>query len=683
MVTPPSSAASPDLRESWRALVDRIKGGESLLGDRLYLLGAGPVPVEGAAGGAMALAADGGLVLVVALAEATPEAAGEMSRQLAAISRLPGSKLREAGVDPAAGGGLAQRHAAFFGLEEPAELNGSQACIVVLGTEPADEGRAALAEALGPGLVGTFLTTPEGVAPLEAPAGAPEAEAEPEPELEVEAEAPAEAGAPAEEAEAEAPAEEAEGPASIEVALDEALPTEAEAETEGAATVAEEPGPELVVPYLEDESTTVIAEEPDEVEKTGVAAWPIGNWIGLTMVVLGVVLAVIGLMNLQAGDTGDTPPAEPPNDLIRTVASDVVVDATHARWIGQQRAVTLGDGTMVFVYPSVDALNLVEDGATAGDTWAEPFAVEEVQPISLSVDVDSKDRLHVAYTDGVSVNYVRLKNKPAGWKPSRLIHLDDTTSPVVDIAWDERNQTAHVVWVQQSDEGEAPAWAALTNEGGIHLSQEGIHATPGTEVPVLVSVAADGRASVLVTYRRGDQTEGWSSRYSPGRDEDGTWAFAEEEAIPLAAFAGAVDVVYDRQKTAHLVLRDSYNFALVYYTKTAEGPWSDGETALTAPDEKGLDLPILSYNAAESNLYLFFQTNEFDPNGEISYLTRSLDAPGWEGPFEIMSRSDTPEGALYPATPDRVEVQAIVFWTKTGTPNEVGAAPVAPPDAAG
>jgi hypothetical protein len=540
---------------------------------------------------------------------------------------------------------------------------------------------------------------------LEAPeAEAPEAEVEPEApeaeaaEPEVEPEAPAEAPEAEAEPEAEAPTEPdeseaetaAEGPAAIEAALDGAPPAEPVEDAEdtsgdtAAALVETATGQPVEVfdAYLSDESATVITEESDvgEVEKTGVAAWPIGNWIGLSMVLLGVVLAVIGVMSLRKSGTTDSEEAAAgdPNPLIRTVATDVPPDATHARWIGQQRVVTLSDGTLAFVYPTEDGLNVVKDEANAGDSWGEPFALTEVQPVSLSVDVDSKDRLHVVYSDGASVNYVRLKNKPAAWKPSRIIQLDDnTTSLNVDVAWDEQNQTAHVVWVQQSDDGEAPAWAALRNEGGIHLTVQGILDQPATDVPVLASIAADGRSSLLVTYRAGDQTTGWSSRYSPGPSEDGTWAFNEEEAVPLSSFVGAADVIYDRRKTAHLVLRDSTNFALTYYSKRENEPWSQGEVAHEGAEVTAVEFPVLSASAADGYIYMFFQTDEYDPAGEVAYVVRT-DA-GWSDPFDIVTEADAPEGAQYPVAPDRVDEQALVFWTKTAETYEVDTAPVQAP----
>ncbi|HEV2755694.1 MAG TPA: hypothetical protein VG318_07940 [Actinomycetota bacterium] len=727
--------SSPDaLTQAWRALVESIKSGDSALGERLFLLGAGPVPVTGAAGGALTLTSDGGVVLVVGLAEAPASAAAEIARQLDGIERLAGTKLREAGVDPASGGGLTQRHAAFFGLSDPvAELNTSQRCIVVLPEGADDTATEALRTELGDRLAGVFAAGAAGVTALggavaEAPeaeivlepeaeepgaepepeAMQPEAEAEPEVEAEPEIEAPeaepdveveAEAEAPEAEAEAEAEAPEAEpepeedvtdagaeGPAAIEAALDGAPAPEtdeATAEDDTAATVIVETATgqpvEVFDAYLSDESATVITEESDHVERTGVAAWPIGNWIGLSMVVLGIVLAVIGVMSLRDSDTAeDTEPAGEVNPLIRTVATNVPPDATHGRWIGQQRAVTLSDGTLVFVYPTEDALNVVKDETNGGESWGEPFSFTEVQPVSLSVDVDSKDRLHIAYSDGASVNYVRLKNKPTAWKPSRVIRLDDgTTSLNVDVAWDEQNQTAHVVWVQQSDEGEAPAWAALTNEDGIHRSAEGILADPGMDVPVLANVAADGRSSLLVTFRRGDQTTGWTTRYSEGRAEDGTWPFHEEEVVPLDAFVGAADVVYDRQKTAHLVLRDSTNFALTYFTKRQNEGWTQPEVAHEGTEVTAVEFPALSTNAGDGYVYLFFQTDEFWPAGEVAYVVRTEE--GWSEPFDIVSDADAPEGAQYPVAPDRVDEQALVFWTKTAETYEVDTTPVQAP----
>ena len=696
MATPSSPAAESDFKRAWEELVSAIKGGEASLGERLYLLGAGPVPVEGAAGGALTLDASGGVVLVVGLASPVEGAADQIAHQLSAIAGLPGAKLREAGVDPAEGGGLAARHAAFFDLESPVDMNTGQRSIVVLGAEPETDGREALEATLGTSLAGLFVATEDGVTGV--PAAQPEAEA-PAEEIVLEPEAPAEAEAPEEaEVEAEVPAEEdvdldvpgletpeevePEGPDSVEADLD-APPEEA---TEERATVvitdAADAAPDLVTPYLEDESTTVIAEEADAAaEGTGVSAWPIGNWIGLTMIVVGIGLAVLGVMTW--GKSGDSEPQGlETNDEIRTVVTGVTPDATHARWIGQQRVVTLADGTLVFVYPTETSLNFVEDGASSGASWdEEPFVVEDVVGAeSLSVDVDSKDRLHVAYSDGASVNYVRLKNKPSGWKPSRLIQIDDdTTSLHVDVAWDEENQTAHVVWVQQTDDGEAPAWAALTNESGIHLTQEGTLADPGTEVPVLANVTADGQSSLLITYRRGDQTTGWSSRYSPGRSTDGEWLFNEEEQVATASFIGAADVLYDGEKSAHLVLRDDDAHTLAYFTKAGGEPWSEGEVAYRGEQLADADFPTLSYNTGEENLYLFFQTEEAHPAGEIGYVLHPVGGTGWQGTFDIALDGDAPEGALYPVAPDRTSVQTIVLWTTTGEIYQVDSAPVIPP----
>ncbi|MFN2586686.1 MAG: hypothetical protein ABR613_01025 [Actinomycetota bacterium] len=707
----PSSPGA--LTEAWRGLVDSITGGEAVFGERLYLLGAGPVPVEGAAGGALTLAADGAVVLVVGLSEASPPAAAAIARQLEGIERVPASKLREAGVDAASGGGLTHRHAAFFDLDEPVtELKASQRCVVVLpeGAEPgaAEPLRAELGDRLGgvftagaagvAALVGaaTVEPAPEAAeaAPPEAAEAVPpeatedlsqgaEAEIVLEPEAR-EAEAP-EAELEAPEAEPQPLEAEAEGPAAIEAAIDAGPPEDAvvEDDTTGeepvAAVVEAATGQPIEVfdAYVADESATVITEESEAAERTGVAAWPVGNWIGLSMVLLGIVLAVIGVLSLRDSNTAEGPGAGAPNPLVRTVVTDVPADATHTRWIGQQRVVTLSDGTLAFVYATEDSLNVVKDEANGGESWGEPFALTEVQPVSLSVDVDAKDRLHVAYSDGASVNYIRLKN-PAAWKPSRLIQLDEaTTSLPVDVAWDEQNQTAHVVWVQQSDDGEAPAWAALTNAGGVHLAQQGILAQPATDVPVLASVAADGRSSLLVTYRGGDQTSGWSSRYSGSRDADGTWLFEEEEPVPLDAFAGAADVVYDRQKTAHLVLRDSENFALTYFTKRRNEPWSQGEVAHEGAEVSQIEFPVLSINADDGYAYLFFQTDQYYAAGEVAYVVRT--ESGWSQPFQIVSEADAPEGAQYPVTPDRVDGQALAFWTKTAEIYEVDTTQVEAP----
>jgi hypothetical protein len=81
----PSSPGA--LTQAWRSLVDSVKGGEAALGERLYLLGAGPVPVTGAVGGALTLDSSGGVVLVVGAGEPSDATGAEIARQLEGIER--------------------------------------------------------------------------------------------------------------------------------------------------------------------------------------------------------------------------------------------------------------------------------------------------------------------------------------------------------------------------------------------------------------------------------------------------------------------------------------------------------------------------------------------------------------------------------------------------------------------
>ncbi len=389
-----------------------------------------------------------------------------------------------------------------------------------------------------------------------------------------------------------------------------------------------------------------------------------------------MVLAIFGLRGAMTGDD-ESEPAPEAGD-IQTVATQVAGDATHARWIGQQRVMRGPDGRLYVVYPSSGILQISTDDANEGQSWSVPSGVPGIIPTSFSADIDQKKRIHLAYSNGSSISYAMLKQSETGWRTVDTIVLDPKTSSLnVDLAWDKETSTAHVVWVQQTEAGEAPAWTAVTidDNEATELGSATL-ADPGTDLPVLAAVDTDGRSNVLVTYRAGDRPEGWFSRTTSGPADRG-WEWSPEAAVPTTAFIGAVDVTYDSKGTAHLVLRDSSNYLLSYYTKKRDARWSSGEVAVDADAVEQIDFPTLSVDSSSGTVYLFFQTNEFLAESETRVAIRDPRL-GWRQPLQLIAPEQAAEGALYPTAPQAAKGRGLVMWTKQGEIPEIQATFVSP-----
>lgn len=580
-----------ELKRAFHSVVGRIKAKDAVLGESLYLLGTGPVPVDSSVGGAIALTRDGGVVFIAALTGVSHAGAADVNGQLDRIAQLSPTALREAEPAPSRDEDLFARHARFFGRQDRATLNATPRAIVLLPRKLEAHEWDIVRRQLGPRLAGTFLTTTTRVIELQMP----EEQADvPEPLAEVAPETPSR----------------------------------------------------------------------------------IANWIGIATLALGVVLAILGIRSALSSD--EEPAPAPAAGNIQTVATQVSSDATHSRWIGQQRVVRARDGRLFVVYSSSGILQISSDQANQGESWSVPSGVAGITPISFSVDMDDGGRMHVAYSNGSSISYALLKQTKTGWRSQDTIVLDKNTSSLnVDIAWDEKTGTTHVVWARQTEGGEAPAWAVLATDGNKAAQLDSATlAKAGTDVPVLAAVDTDGRSNVLVTYRAGDRPEGWFSREGRGA-ADGGWTWQPEEEVPTTAFVGAVDVVYDAEGTAHLVLRDSSNFLLAYYTKKAQRRWSSGEVAVDADEVEHIDFPILSLDSSSGAVYLFFQTNEFVPNSEVRVALRDA-AEGWRQPLQLLAPDQAPEGAVYPVAPADARRRGMVMWTKEGEMPEIQATLVSP-----
>ena len=402
--------------------------------------------------------------------------------------------------------------------------------------------------------------------------------------------------------------------------------------------------------------------------------FPWATALGVLVVLAGVGLGILALTRTGPPEaaTGPGQVVDPP---IRDVAFGVPGDATHSQWIGQQRLLRTSDGRLVALYPDAEGLQIVTDQSNQGRSWRSPKAYPEMTPLSLSSAIDAEDNIHVAYADGSGISYAFLGSDGRGWDEPLVVPLDDTaTSPVVDIGWDPTSGLAYVVWAANTNKGEVPKWSAVSSDQEPTVVDEGRIAPSGVEVPVLVNVEVGPDSTIHSTYRRGDSSEGWFSSSGTIRS-NGDVDWAPEERLPSDEGFGAAALAVDPSGVAHLVLRDSTTYQLLYFRRTQRGGWSSPETAVDGGSTEEIEMPILSVDAASKLIYLFFQTNQFDPAGEVTVAVRDP-AAGWEGPYRIASSG---YGTRFPAGMAVMSGQPIVLWTKGGEQPSIQAARVIAP----
>jgi hypothetical protein len=404
------------------------------------------------------------------------------------------------------------------------------------------------------------------------------------------------------------------------------------------------------------------------------APFPWATILGAIVVLAGVALGVVALTRAEPAAT---PPdsgriVEPP---IRDVAFGVPADATHSQWIGQQRLLRTSDGRLVALYPGADGLQLVTDQSNQGRTWRSPLPFPDITPTSLSAAIDDNDNIHLAFTDGSGISYARLSSKGRGWEAPAVLPLDpDSASAVVDIDWEREGGQAYVVWAAESSEGQAPQWATISGGSKPSVVETGELAEPGDEIPVLVNIAAGPGSTLHATFRRGDSSFGWFGRTGLVQ-KDGTVQWGPEEQLSTDDGFGAAALAVDGQGTAHLVLRDSTTFRLLYFRRTEARGWSSPQTAVEAGSIEEIDLPALSVDTSSKLIYLFFQTNRFNSAGEVAVSVRDP-ATGWEGPYRIGPQE---QGAAYPTSMATTKGQPIALWTKGGEAPSIQAARVIAP----
>lgn len=408
-------------------------------------------------------------------------------------------------------------------------------------------------------------------------------------------------------------------------------------------------------------------------KRTSRSKLPWASALGTVVVVAGVGL---GILALTRGDQGEVRGAgrvvEPP---IRDVAYGVSADATHSQWIGQQRLLRTSDGRLVAVYPGAEGLHLVIDQSNQGRSWRSPITYPQITLFSLSAAIDADDNIHVAFANDSGISYAQLRSKGRGWEEPVVLPLDeDSRSPVVDIDWDTKGGHAYVVWVGDTGAGEAPQWAAISGDEEPTVVDSGQLADPGKEIPVLANVATGPDSTIHATFRRGDSSFGWfgrSGQIQPG----GGVEWSPEEQLSSDEGFGAAALAVDAKGVAHLVLRDSTSFQLLYFRRTERGGWSSPQTAVDAGSIEEIDFPTLSVDTTSKLIYLFFQTNEFNPAGEVSVAVRDP-ATGWEGPYRV---APTAQGAVFPTGMALITGQPIALWTTGGETPSIQAARVIAP----
>jgi hypothetical protein len=177
-----------------------------------------------------------------------------------------------------------------------------------------------------------------------------------------------------------------------------------------------------------------------------------------------------------------------------------------------------------------------------------------------------------------------------------------------------------------------------------------------------------------VTYRRGDAPTGWYGQ-SGTIEADGRVTWGPEERLATDAGFGAASLAVDQRGAAHLILRDSTSYALLYFKRAGRGEWSSPQVALDAESIEEIDFPTLSVDASSKLVYLFFQTNSFNPENEIGLVVRDP-VSGWETPYRIAAVAG---GAHFPTTMASNSGQPIVLWTTGGATPSIQAARVIAP----
>lgn len=581
---PPPPNASP-LKREFDTLIEQGLRSEDVLGERLLVLGQGPVPVKGSLGAAVCLDRSGILVLLIAVPILEGDAASDIADQLDRLAQMSEGELAELRTT-SSDADIPAQHRDFFALDtadETPRLNHAQRVKVIVEARPSIAAWKSAVVEVGGQLDGLYLATEEGLEPIPPPADI------------------------------------------------QRRPTEA----------------------------------------TG---WAPRHWFGLAGLLIGIGVILIALW--RALD-----PVEPVIQTVevgfsvQNVAVDAPPDATNTNWIGQGRVFKTNDGRLLFLYGTSDGIHIVQDQRNHGRTWRSPVVVGDLRPTSFSATLDASDNVHVAFVRGSDVGYAFIRATRTGWEVVAQTNLDTDGNEVVDVAWDEDTQRAHIVWARTTDPGQEARWASIAiQDETANITQTQVLAPAEGDVPVLMNVAASP-SQVIATYRASGSPTGWFSRRATGAADQYEWT--PQERLPTDAVVGAASLAHARG-VSHLILRDGTDNQLLYFRRSRRAGWSTPQTVVEADSIDEIDFPVLSVDSASRLVYLFYQTNRLDPAPQIQMAVRDP-AAGWQGPYQTAGVAEIPEGARYPATLHLLQGQPLVLWTSAGAAPAVQAARVIAP----
>lgn len=377
--------------------------------------------------------------------------------------------------------------------------------------------------------------------------------------------------------------------------------------------------------------------------------WPLLNWIALGVVLIGTALAYVGFQRVV------TPPPvlhtlETP---IRTVAGSVPADATATNSIGQQRVVRTSNGYLLSLFATPEGLRVVSDLGDHGRSWRAPLTIPAIQASSLSATIDDHDRVHVAFVNEKGPAFTVLSRSAAGWQPSNIVQLEEGSSPVIDVAWDQGGELAHIAWVAQRDGTDAVSWASFSS-GDVAKLVETEELASGFTGTALANVAAAPDGRVIVTYRKGDAA-GWYSRLLLGES-----GWQPEEALPTKIRARAGSVALDRRGIAHLVLIDDAGREMIYLRRSNKG-WAAPQTIVPSGTTEQMDDPFLAADSSSRLLYAFFSTT-----GTADALRVVVNDPatGWEDVYRVSVEDNSTQGRS-PTSMDPLVGTPLLLWTST------------------
>jgi hypothetical protein len=657
------SSASDDQPEHLDVALKRLEEGQPVFGERLLVLGSGPLPAL-AAEGTMALDERGSVVLLIAMTAASTDNSPLIANELEDIATLTAEDISqlagESNVDA-----LVTRHTEFFSDRRPGStsLNGTQRAILLLEEEPSVDTWDGLIAGLGARLSGVYVVEKDAtlsVTPTETTVV--------EDQATTRYEEPAAQAPPVDSAPAITTYDEP-------TSLTETIPVEEEPhvwpDTE-APEALQFPSPQA--------PPKVAAPRRDPADSRA------GSWVWLAVIAVGVGLAVWGLTRTFFGPDEPATPTDSTDvvqSAVREVATGTGPEATHTQWIGQQHFLRASNGSLLTLYTGPEGLYIVRDKANQGRGWRQPRLIEGIDTDSFSAAIDSRDRIHLAFHTGTDVSYAIITKDGKRWTSSAVLELDpDSSSPVVDVAWDEDAGVAHVVWAKVTTEGQQPYWASVDADGEQPvLADQAALADAGETLPVLATVDVGPDSNVLATYRRGDRIRGWYSRSATRAEtteSDAGYLWAEEERVPTKEGIGASAVAIDGRGTAHIVLRDSTSFQLVYFRKPLNRAWSRSQTILDTDSTEEMDMPTITLDESSRLIYVFFETNRSQVEHEVQVAVRDP-ATGWQQPVPIVDAAEIPEGARFPTSLGTTTGEPIVLWTKGGPLPAIQAAPVNTP----